>query len=129
MPKNEWENQAYLNLIEQYWQSLVKLLFSSFRKPGLCVSRLHFFLIEYHGICLYSISTFEWFMHESCIAGKWIVGSCIVKYTLFYKQYFYKQDQAEIGTKVSISYATHWACIFAIWKIFTFFIRIIIQTS
>ena len=38
MPKNEWKNHAYLNLIECYWQSLVKLLFSSFRKPGLCLS-------------------------------------------------------------------------------------------
>ena len=38
MPKNEWKNQAYLNLIQCYWQSLVKLLFSSFRKPGLCLS-------------------------------------------------------------------------------------------
>ena len=50
-----------------------------------------------------------------------------MKYTLFYKQHFYKQRQAEIGKRSSKNYATPLGWTFANWKLFTFFIHVIIQ--
>ena len=53
---------------------------------------------------------------------------CVISsYTLLYKQQFYKQRQAEIDKKSSKSQGTPWRWTFAIWKLFTFLIHIIIK--
>ena len=58
----------------------------------------------------------------------WEAGYFLRKHTLFHKEYFYKQRQAEIGKKSSKSQTTPWGWNFIIWKLFTFFIHIITQT-
>ena len=55
----------------------------------------------------------------------WIHENTIARF--FYKQHFYKQHQAEIGKKLSKCQATPWGRTFAIWKLFKFFISVIIQ--
>ena len=52
----------------------------------------------------------------------------IGSYTLFYKQHLYKQRQDEIGKKKNkqmLKKSLGWT--FATWKLFTFFIQVIIQ--
>ena len=48
-----------------------------------------------------------------------------IRYTL--KQHFYEQRQAKIDKKWIKCLATPWDWIFAIWKLLTFFINVIIQ--
>ena len=45
----------------------------------------------------------------------------------FYKQHFYKQRQAEIGKKIKHKLSNTLRLNFAIWKLFAFFIHVIIQ--
>ena len=51
----------------------------------------------------------------------------IYNYKLFYKKYFYKQRQAEMGKKLSKSEVTPWRWTFAIWKLFVLFIHVMIE--
>ena len=48
-------------------------------------------------------------------------------HSFFHKYHFYKQCQAEIRKKSRKCSATPQGCIFAIWKLFTFFIDVVVQ--
>ena len=62
-------------------------------------------------------------MFERVLNTPWMVVIGLLVTRFFYKQHFYKQCQAKIGKKSSkISVWT-----LAIWKLFTFFIIVIIQ--
>ena len=66
-------------------------------------------------------------MESFCNEASTVSGT----YTLiiFYKQHFYKQHQAETGKKMNKSETKPWGWTFAIWKLFAFFIHIIIQKT
>ena len=63
----------------------------------------------------------------SGISRTGIFNENILNTRIFHKQYFYKQRQPETGKNQAKAKQTPWGWTFAIWKLFAFFVQVIIQ--